>query len=131
MYYIITKSEGDQYHYFIDKWKMMASIREIFVRNLKENRRKCGLSQEKLAEKAGVSTHHIAMIELSRNFPAIDLMERLAGALGIEVHRLFIDPDSPGGEPDGNRQALMAGIRQTVEEAVENAFAKRDKKPTK
>ncbi|MDR3342521.1 MAG: helix-turn-helix domain-containing protein [Treponema sp.] len=110
---------------------MMASIREIFVKNLKGNRKKCGLSQEKLAEKAGVSTHHIAMIELSRNFPTIDLMERLAGALGIEVHRLFVDPDSLEGEPGCNRQALMADIRQTVEEVVENAFAKRDKKPMK
>jgi transcriptional regulator with XRE-family HTH domain len=108
---------------------MMANIREIFIKNLKETRKKCGLSQEKLAEKAGVSTHHIAMIELSRNFPTIDLIERLAMTLGIEVHRLFVDPDSLEGEPNCNRQALMADIRQTVEEAVENAFAKRDKKP--
>jgi transcriptional regulator with XRE-family HTH domain len=106
----------------------MASIREIFVKNLKENRKKCGLSQEKLAEKAGVSTHHIAMIELSRNFPAIDLMERLAGALGIKVHQLLVDPDFLEGDPACNRQALMADIQQTVEDAVENAFAKRDKK---
>jgi transcriptional regulator with XRE-family HTH domain len=128
MYGIIINSEGGQYHYLIDKWKMMANIRDIFVKNLKANRKKCGLSQEKLAEKAEVSTHHIAMIELSRNFPAIDLIERLAGALGIEVHRLFVDPDSFEGKPDCDQQALMTGIRQTVDEAVENAFAKREKK---
>ena len=107
----------------------MAGIREIFVRNLKENRKRCGLSQEKLAERAGVSTHHIAMIELHRNFPTIDLMERLARALGIEVHRLLVDPDSPGGESERDRKTLIADIRQTVEEAVENAFARRDCKP--
>jgi transcriptional regulator with XRE-family HTH domain len=109
----------------------MSNIREIFVKNLKENRKKCGLSQEKLAEKAEVSTHHIAMIELSRNFPTIDLIERLAKSLSIEVHRLFIDPDFLEDEPNCNRQALMVDIRQTVEEAVEDAFAKRDKKPKK
>jgi transcriptional regulator with XRE-family HTH domain len=107
----------------------MAGIREIFVRNLKENRKKRGLSQEKLAEQAGVSTHHIAMIELCRNFPTIDLMERLAGALGMEVHRLLVDPDAPGGESEREWTALIAEIRQTVEEAVESAFARRDCKP--
>jgi transcriptional regulator with XRE-family HTH domain len=127
MYGIITSPEGVQYHYLIDKCKMMANIREIFVKNLKENRKKCGLSQEKLAEKAEVSTHHIAMIELSRNFPTIDLIERLAGVLGIEVHRLFVDPDSVEGDPSCKRQALMIDIRQAVEKAVENAFSKRDK----
>jgi transcriptional regulator with XRE-family HTH domain len=128
MYGIITNPEGGQYHYLIDKRKMMASIRKIFVKNLKENRKKCGLSQEKLAEKAEVSTHHIAMIELSRNFPTIDLIERLAKSLGIEVYRLFVDPDSLEDELNCNRRTFITDVRQMVEEAVENAFAKRDKK---
>jgi transcriptional regulator with XRE-family HTH domain len=107
----------------------MTKLRDIFVRNLKETRKKCGLSQEKLAEKADVSAHHIAMIELSRNFPAIDLVERLAAALGVNVYELFMDPDSPGGMIEAKRQLLMDDIRQMVDDAVENAFARRDRKP--
>lgn len=103
----------------------MAHLRDIFVRNLKETRKKCGLSLEKLAEKADVSTHHIAMIELSRNFPAIDLVERLSGALGVEVYELFIDSDCPSEVAEVNRQSLMDDIRQAVDDAVENAFARR------
>jgi transcriptional regulator with XRE-family HTH domain len=107
----------------------MTKLRDIFVRNLKTIRKKCGLSQEKLAEKAGVSTHHIAMIELSRNFPAIDLVERLAAALGVDVYELFMDPDSSGGMVEVNRQSLVEDLRQMVDEAVENAFTRRDWKP--
>ncbi|MDR0684575.1 MAG: helix-turn-helix transcriptional regulator [Spirochaetaceae bacterium] len=107
----------------------MANLRDIFVKNLKENRKKCGLSQEKLAEKVDVSTHHIAMIELSRNFPAIDLIERLAGALGVEVYELFVDTDSSNGLVEINRQSFMDEIKRTVDNAVENAFARRGWKP--
>jgi transcriptional regulator with XRE-family HTH domain len=108
----------------------MANLRNIFVKNLRENRKKCGLSQEKLAEKVDVSTHHIAMIELSRNFPAIDLVERLAGALGVEVYELFVDNDSSGGVVEINRKSLLADIQRAVDDAVENAFTKRGWEPT-
>jgi len=69
----------------------MASLREVFKENLKKNRRICGFSQEKLAEMAEVSTHHIAMIETGRNFPTAELIERIANALNIEAHELFVN----------------------------------------
>jgi transcriptional regulator with XRE-family HTH domain len=106
----------------------MASLREIFAKNLRENRKRCGLSQEKLAEKADVSTHYIAVIELAKNFPAADVIERLAGALGIDVSELFVSAHSLDDDLENNRQILFEGIRQTVEEAVDKAFAKRDRK---
>ena len=69
----------------------MASLREVFVENLKKKRRFCGISQAKLAEMAEVSTHHIAMIEIGRNFPTTELIERIAKALKIEAYELFVD----------------------------------------
>jgi transcriptional regulator with XRE-family HTH domain len=106
----------------------MASLREIFAKNLRENRKKCGLSQEKLAEKADVSTHYIAVIELAKNFPAADVIERLAGALNIDVSELFVSVHSIDDDLKNNRRILFEGIRQTVEEAVDKAFAKQDRK---
>jgi transcriptional regulator with XRE-family HTH domain len=103
----------------------MASLREVFIHNLKEKRKKCRLSQAKLAELVEVSTHHIAMIELSRNFPTIDLIERLAVALGTEVYALFIDADSPPETVEVNRQSFIDDMRQMVDDAVENAFTRR------
>jgi transcriptional regulator with XRE-family HTH domain len=103
----------------------MASLREVFVKNLKEKRKKCRLSQAKLAELVDVSTHHIAMIELSRNFPTIDVVERLAAALGSEACELFIEADSPPNTIEVNRQSYIDDIRQIIDVAVENAFARR------
>jgi len=51
------------------------SLRDIFAKNLRENRRKCGFSQEKLAEKAGVSTQYLAMMEIARKFPTAEVLE--------------------------------------------------------
>jgi len=69
----------------------MASLRDIFRRNLKKKRRICGFSQEKLAEMTEVSTHHITMIETGRNFPTTELIERIANALNIKAYELFME----------------------------------------
>lgn len=101
----------------------MASLREIFAKNLKENRRKCGLSQEKLAEKADVSTHYIAVIELARNFPAADVIERLAGALGIEIYQLFVSPHSPNAELEALRREISGDTERLFDKFVEKVFS--------
>jgi predicted transcriptional regulator len=67
----------------------MTSIRDILAYNLKENRKKCGLSQAKLAEKANITTQYIAMIEVSRKFPTPeDAMERLHDTLVGNIERV-------------------------------------------
>jgi transcriptional regulator with XRE-family HTH domain len=56
---------------------------------LKEKRKCRGFSQAKLAKTVGVSTHHIAMMEIARNYGALDLVERIAGALDVEIHEML------------------------------------------
>ena len=106
----------------------MSYVREIFAENLKKNRRKCGYTQEKLAEMAEVSTHYISMIELARNFPKSEVIGRLANALSIEIYELFLVPHTPVDEKEDLLQSITSVIRQTVSESVEtsieNAFSK-------
>ena len=68
----------------------MTDIWDTFAKNLRENRRKCGFTQAELAEKADVSTHYVAMIEVARNYPKVEVIARLAKALGIEIFELFL-----------------------------------------
>ena len=89
MFYIICQAKGRLYYYVLGN--QMNSLRKIFAANLVKNRRKCGFSQAKLAEIVNVSTHHIAMIELTRNFPASELIERIANALHVEIYELFTE----------------------------------------
>jgi transcriptional regulator with XRE-family HTH domain len=101
----------------------MARLKETFAYNLKEKRRKSGLSQTNLAEKVYVSTHHIAMIEIARNFPTLDLVERIADVLNIEVYELFIDPLSPHEELQRLYQTVANDIEKVVANAVEKVIA--------
>jgi len=100
----------------------MASLKEIFAYNLKEKRQNSGLTQAQLAEKIGVSTHHIGMIEIARNYPTLELVERIAGTLDIEIHELFIDPLSPQEELERLYQTVAKDIKKLVGEAVKEAL---------
>jgi Rad3-related DNA helicase len=55
------------------------------------------------------------------------VLDKIAGALEIESYLLFAVPPSPENTIEQLRQTLVTDIRQTIEEAVENAFAKREK----
>jgi transcriptional regulator with XRE-family HTH domain len=100
----------------------MDNIREIFARNLRENRRKCGLTQAQLAEKAKVSTHYIALIELARNIPKVETIERLANALSVEVYELFIAPLYHGMEMKNYHEAIVSNLKDIVKESINEAF---------
>jgi len=91
-----------------------ASVREIFAKNLRENRRKCGFSQEKLAEKAGISTQYLAMMEIARKFPTSEVLERIAAAMNIYVYELFLIEHSPREELALLRQEIISVIEQAL-----------------
>jgi transcriptional regulator with XRE-family HTH domain len=97
----------------------MERLGKIFAKNMKEYRRKSGLTQEKLAEKVDVSTHHIGMIELARSFPTLDLVERIAGVLDIEIYRLFMETHSPNEELERLRQEIRGDMKQLLDEYFE------------
>lgn len=45
-----------------------------------------GLSQEELAERAGMASHaHISRLESGHKQPTVEMLFRLAGALGMEA----------------------------------------------
>ena len=99
-----------------------ANLREILAKNLREKRRKSGFSQEKLAEKAGISTQYLAMIEIARKFPTSHVLERLAGAMNIKVYELFLVEHSPREELEQLRNDIICEMRQCFGELIEKAL---------
>jgi len=104
------------------------NIREVLAANLKENRRKLGLTQEKLAEMANVSIHYISMIETCNKYPKPEMLEHLAKILGIESYKLFNVEDDTNEPLERLRQSIVADMRQVVSEAVEKAIDSKCKK---
>jgi transcriptional regulator with XRE-family HTH domain len=101
----------------------MEDIREVLAANIKENRRKKGLTQEKLAEMADMSVNYLAILELARKFPSGDMLERLAEVLQIYPHELFLVSSSPQNELEQLRQEIKNDINNTYREMLEKAIA--------
>ena len=101
-----------------------ANIRTILANNIKECRRKCGFSQDRLAEIAEVSSQYLATVETCRKFPTPEVLERLAYALGVEAHELFTVAPTPQSE----LQQLRNDIIKEVVNAVKQSFAEESKK---
>jgi len=105
----------------------MTNIRAVLAGNLRENRRKCGISQSKLAGKAGISTQYIAMIELSKQFPTPEVLQRIATALGIEAHELFTVPPSPESSMERLHKDIIREVREVIVEVLEKALENKHK----
>ncbi|ORE90941.1 helix-turn-helix transcriptional regulator [Aurantimonas sp. 22II-16-19i] len=67
----------------------MADLRIRFGRLVAAHRKRLGLTQEVLAERAGVSTDMISKIEIGATGARFPLIERLAGALQVDPAELF------------------------------------------
>ncbi|MFJ1310891.1 helix-turn-helix domain-containing protein [Agrobacterium pusense] len=61
----------------------------VFARNLRLCRRNAGLSQERLAEFAGLDRNYIGKLEREESSPTLDTLEAVAAALQINVEKLI------------------------------------------
>ena len=68
-------------------------LRKILSMNIKKNRDIIGLSQEKLADKTGISVNMIKDIEGCRTWVSDKTLIKIAIALKIDVYRLLISPE--------------------------------------
>jgi transcriptional regulator with XRE-family HTH domain len=67
----------------------MTDLRKVLASNMKLYRKKLGISQAKLAEKADITDNYIALIETGRRFPSVSMLERIAKVLQRDTIELF------------------------------------------
>ena len=66
-------------------------IIKVFGNNLRKYRTAMGLSQEAFAEKCGLHRTYISAVECCRRSIALENVQRIADALGIETYKLFLE----------------------------------------
>jgi transcriptional regulator with XRE-family HTH domain len=86
---------------------------------MRRQRKKLGLSQGGLAEKAETATNYIGMIETGKKFPSIDMIEKIAEALQIDTLELFSSQPIP---VDEALKDLKKEILAEVERLVSSHF---------
>ena len=65
------------------------TLRRILARNLKRLRKERGLTQEELADLAGLNRNYVGMIERQENAASVDTLEALAKSLQVDPIRLI------------------------------------------
>jgi len=110
-------------------------LRETLSLNIKKERKKLGLTQEKLAEIANLSSQTINDIEGCRMWVSDKTMSKLARVLHIEAYELLLPANinEPQIEGDYTQDKLLfdledrviRNIRQQFKEAIEIAGAQR------
>ena len=99
-------------------------VRKILSSNLKKYREKLGLSQEKLAENAEISTMMVKDIEACRTWVSDKTLESLATALKTDFYHLFM-PDTAYEEEinktiRNNIESITLKISQDIDTTLKN-----------
>jgi len=72
----------------------MIYIQKLFIQNLRFFRSKLKISQIQLAEKLNISPNYLNAVENGKNFPSLDILQKIIDILGILPYQLFIEyPD--------------------------------------
>lgn len=58
--------------------------------NVARHRQAQGLSQEEVADRAGLHRTEISLLELGKRTPRIDTIVRVMGALGVNIAEAFV-----------------------------------------
>ncbi len=67
-----------------------SGLKEIIAKNIARLRGAMGISQEELAHISGYHRTYVGMIERGERNISIATLEALAGALGVDPHRLLM-----------------------------------------
>ena len=74
---------------------LVNSIAPGLSKNLRELRKKQGLSQTALAERLGAHLTHVNRVEMGRVLPGLDFVVKAARALGVSVDVLLAPDENP------------------------------------
>ncbi len=68
----------------------MNNIKQMLGKRIKEIRKRAGLTQEKLAELAGIETPSLSNIENGKNYPNYETLEKISSALNVRPFELYL-----------------------------------------
>ena len=92
------------------------------IQNIRALRKKAGLSQEKLADKADISRQMMNDIEGRRRWLTKKTLVKLANALEVDVHELFIPSAQENEKTQGIYDTITQEVVSQVKEAVDKAL---------
>ncbi len=93
----------------------MTKTQEYLSHNIKTARKNKKLTQADLAELCDVSVNYIALIETSKRFPYVEVLEKIAHSLDLEVYELFLKPNFVVSKTMTAKEKFMNDVALLVE----------------
>lgn len=88
---------------------IIETVRQLLGRAIREHRKGRNLTQAQLAERAGISTQTVVLIEGGQRWPEYENLQRIAIALDLNERALFAWAPAPSPTPQ-EALAVLAGI---------------------
>ncbi|GAB1432036.1 helix-turn-helix transcriptional regulator [Spirochaetota bacterium] len=99
-----------------------SGCRALLSHNMKKLRAALGLSQMALSHRANCSTTLIANIETHKRFPSATTLDKIAKALDVHVHELFMQY-SPAVQKAIEISEVKEKLEQKVLAAIDDALS--------
>ena len=93
------------------------SVQETFIRNLKQYRKKKGLTQTELTVEINMGLNYINGVEQGAFFPKPDVIDRIAQVLDIKPSQLF-------DKLSGGREILAVNTDSMIEKITDRLIQK-------
>lgn len=108
---------------FSKNYKMeQIELRQRLSANLKKQRKNKNWSQFELAEKADISEQTVNSIESHRLWPSDKTLVKIAGALKIDIYKLFL-PDENSIEIEKEKKEIICNsIKENVIKLIEETI---------
>ena len=98
-------------------------LQEVFGRNLKERRKRMGITQGELAQRIGVSTSFVTEIEKGRKAPSFSTIEKIAEDTHAPVWSYFCEGGYVIMDADAtNIEILRYRLKQNICVAVDKTI---------
>ncbi|QOZ23954.1 helix-turn-helix domain-containing protein [Bradyrhizobium sp. CCBAU 51753] len=80
-------------------WHTIDTTRPAVAWNVRRIRVDRGIPQERLAYDAGIDRSYVSGLERQLENPTIDLLDRIAGTLGVHLSDFFVQPPKEAAAP--------------------------------
>jgi len=98
---------------------MATDLSRLLGANIKAYRKNLGLTQERLADRLGLSTPYVNLLEAGKKFPAEKVLAKLGEVLGVRPYELFVDPLVDSLRPELVSSAVSDDFIRKLSEVVQ------------
>ncbi len=85
----------------------MTHLQENFISNLRFYRASKGFSQVEFSEKIGISPNYLNAVENGKNFPSVEVLQKITDVLNILPYQLFLELPTENNENEKSKQIIM------------------------